>query len=82
VAPCQAQEEPEKDRITKEDGGGTEHVFVLAVVDHATRAFAMMALVGEGGARTGGGGGAPTGEEEERRRERRSADREKEEHRR
>ena len=69
MAPCQAQEEPEKDRITKEDGGGTEHVFVLAVVDHATRAFAMMALVGEGGARTGGGGGGGTSAGEKERRQ-------------
>jgi len=70
VAPCQVQEELEKDHITKEDGGDTEHIFVLAVVDHATRAFAVMAAVG-GGALTGEGGGAPTGEEEERRWERR-----------
>jgi hypothetical protein len=70
VAPCQVQEEPDKDHITKEDGGDKEHIFVLAVVDNAARAFAVMVAVG-GGALTGEGGGAPTGEEEERLWERR-----------
>jgi len=70
VAPCQVQEEREKDHITKEDGGDTEHI-VLAVVDHATRAFVVMVAVGEGGAWTGEGGGAPAGDEERRRESRR-----------
>jgi len=75
VAPCQVQEEPKKDHITKEDGGGTEHIFVFAVVNHATRTFTMMAAVGGEGAWTGerrrsasgGGGGTPAGEKEEER---------------
>jgi hypothetical protein len=70
VAPCQVQEEPEKDRITKKDGGVTEHIFVLVVVDYATRAFVVMAAVGGGGG-AWTGEGAPAREEEERRRERR-----------
>ena len=68
-------------------GGQERHKthFILAVVDHATRAFPVMATVGEGEEhQREKGGGAPTREEEEHQRERRrrSAKGEKEKHRR